>query len=154
MEMFNKMKLAIGNDHTALELKNALTKHLEARNIEYFDFGTNTNESVHYPEYGEKVALAVSRGEYDGGILLCGTGIGMSIAANKVNGIRAALCSEPYSAKMSKEHNNANIICFGARVIGSELAKMILDAWLDAEYLKGRHHIRVDMFEEIEKRNG
>lgn len=147
------MKIAVGNDHTALALKREIIAHLNSRGIEYVDFGTDRNESCDYPYYAEKVALAVKNGEFDGGILICGTGIGVSIAANKVNGVRAAACSEPYSAKLSKEHNNTNVLCFGARVVGPELAKMITDAWLDAEFQGGRHVKRVDMFDEIEKRN-
>ena len=143
---------AIGNDHAALEMKDLIVKHLEARGIEVKNFGTDTTDSCNYPEIAEKVANAVAGGECERGILICGTGVGMSIAANKVNGVRAVVCSEPFSAKLSKEHNNSNILCFGARVVGSELAKMIVDAWVDAEFLGGRHETRVNMISDIEKR--
>ena len=143
---------AIGNDHAALEMKDLIVKHLEARGIEVKNFGTDTTDSCNYPEIAEKVANAVAGGECERGILICGTGVGMSIAANKVNGVRAVVCSEPFSAKLSKENNNSNILCFGARVVGSELAKMIVDAWVDAEFLGGRHETRVNMIADIEKR--
>lgn len=144
---------AIGNDHAAIELKEIIKKHLETRGIEVRDFGTNENVSCNYTDYAEVVANAVAKGECERGILICGTGVGISIAANKVNGIRACCCSEPFSAKLSKQHNNSNILCFGARVVGSELAKMIVDAWIDAEFEGGRHQARVDMISAIESRN-
>lgn len=143
---------AIGCDHTGVSLKQILKKHLEERGIAVKDFGTYTEESCHYPEIAEKTANAVASGECERGVLVCGTGVGISIAANKVNGIRAVCCSEPFSAKLSKEHNNSNILCMGARVVGSELALMILDSWLDAEFQGGRHQTRIDMITEIEKR--
>ena len=105
-----------------------------------------------YPVYGERAALAVQRGEADCGLLICGTGVGISLAANKVRGIRAVVCSEPYSAMLSKQHNNTNMLALGARVVGPELAKMIVDAWLDAEFLGGRHQGRVDLVMDIERR--
>ncbi len=145
------MKLAIGNDHTAIELKNEILKHLEDRGIEVVNVGTDTPERFHYPVAGYKVAKLVAAGEVDGGVLICGTGVGISLAANKVQGIRACVCSEPYTAKLSKMHNNSNIIAFGARVVGAELAKMIVDAWVDAEFEGGRHQTRVDMIMEIEQ---
>ena len=144
---------AIGNDHAAIELKEIIKKHLETRGIEVRDFGTNENVSCNYTDYAEAVANAVAKGECERGILICGTGVGISIAANKVNGIRACCCSEPFSAKLSKQHNNSNVLCFGARVVGSELAKMIVDAWIDAEFEGGRHQTRVDMISAIESRN-
>ncbi len=144
---------AIGNDHAAIELKEIIKKHLEARGIEVKDFGTNENASCNYTDYAEAVGNAVAKGECERGILICGTGVGISIAANKVNGIRACCCSEPFSAKLSKQHNNSNVLCFGARVVGSELAKMIVDAWIDAEFEGGRHQTRVDMISAIESRN-
>lgn len=113
---------------------------------------TQSTEASNYPEIAELVANAVASGECERGILICGTGVGISIAANKVHGIRAVCCSEPFSAKMAKEHNNANILCFGARVVGSELAKMIVENWMDAEFQGGRHAARVDMIHDIEKR--
>lgn len=147
------MKIAIGNDHAAVALKNEIMEFVQSLGHEVVNFGTDTNESCHYPEYGEKVANAVAAGEFDCGILICGTGVGISIAANKVNGIRAAVCSEPTTARLVKEHNNANIIAFGERIVGVELAKDIVKAYLSAEFLGGRHGIRVDMISDIEKRN-
>ena len=145
------MKIAIGNDHAAVELKQEIKKHLEERGVEVVNVGTDSAERYNYPVAGYKVAKLVAAGEVDGGVLICGTGIGISLAANKVKGIRAAVCSEPYSAKMAKEHNNANIIAFGARVVGIDLAKMIVDTWLDAEFLGGRHAERVALITEIEE---
>ena len=147
------MKIAIGNDHSAVDLREAITAHLKERGIEVEELGTFSRESSNYPEWGEKVARKVASGEADLGIAICGTGIGISIACNKVKGIRAAVCSEPYSAKLSRQHNDSNVLCFGARVVGSELAKMIVDEWLDAEFLGGRHQMRIDMFDEIVARN-
>ena len=147
------MKIAIGNDHAAVALKNEIMEYVQSLGHEVVNFGTDTNESCHYPEYGEKVANAVAAGEFDCGILICGTGVGISIAANKVNGIRAAVCSEPTTARLVKEHNNANVIAFGERIVGVELAKDIVKAYLSAEFLGGRHGIRVDMISDIEKRN-
>lgn len=144
---------AIGNDHAAIELKEIIKKHLESRGIEVKDFGTNSPESCNYAVYGEKVARAVASGECEKGILICGTGVGISIAANKVDGIRACCCSEPFSAKLSKQHNNTNVLCFGARVVGSELAKMIVDEWIDAEFQGGRHQNRIDYFDQIVENN-
>ncbi len=147
------MKIAIGNDHSAVDLREVITAHLKERGIEVEELGTFSRESSNYPEWGEKVARKVASGEADLGIAICGTGIGISIACNKVKGIRAAVCSEPYSAKLSRQHNDSNVLCFGARVVGSELAKMIVDEWLDAEFLGGRHQMRIDMFDEIVARN-
>ena len=147
------MKIAIGNDHAAVALKNEIMEYVQSLGHEVVNFGTDTNESCHYPEYGEKVANAVAAGEFDCGILICGTGVGISIAANKVNGIRAAVCSEPATARLVKEHNNANVIAFGERIVGVELAKDIVKAYLSAEFLGSRHGIRVDMISDIEKRN-
>lgn len=144
------MKLAIGNDHVAVEMKNEIKAYLEAKGIEVINVGTDSNTSFNYPISGYKVGKMVASGEVDGGVLICGTGVGISLAANKVDGVRCCVCSEPYSAKMSKEHNNANIIAFGARVIGIETAKMIVDAWLGAEFQGGRHKTRVDMIMEIQ----
>lgn len=146
------MKIGIGNDHSAVELKNIIKAHLESKGHEVVNYGTDTGESCNYVEYGEKVANAVASGEVECAVLICGTGIGISLAANKVEGIRAAVCSEPYSARMTKQHNNANIIAFGARVVGSEVAKMIVDEWLDAEFLGGRHAERVEAMMEIERK--
>ena len=145
------MKIAIGNDHVAVELKNHITKYVEAKGYTVVNFGTDSSESCDYPIYGEKVARAVASGECDLGILMCGTGIGISLAANKVKGIRAAVCSEPYSARLTRQHNNANIIAFGARVVGQAMAEMIVDEFLNAEYEGGRHQRRVDLITAIEQ---
>ena len=145
------MKIAIGNDHTAIQLKNAIKAHLGNRGIDVMDVGTDRTESFDYPIAGYYVAKLVADGEVDGGILICGTGVGISLAANKVMGIRACVCSEAFSARLSKQHNNTNVLCFGARVVGDEVAKMIVDAWLDAEFEGGRHARRVGMIMQIEK---
>ena len=147
------MKIGIGNDHAALEMKNQVMQYLEEKGYEVINYGTNTQESCNYPEFGEKVGRAVVSGEVDCGILICGTGVGISLAANKVKGVRAVVCSEPYSAKLSKQHNNTNILAFGARVVGIELAKMIIDEWLGAEFEGGRHQTRVDMIMAIENKD-
>ncbi len=146
------MKLAIGCDHVALDLKKEIIEYVESLGHEIEDLGPFTDERTDYPIYGQKVAKAVANKEYDRGILICGTGVGISIAANKVKGIRAVCCSEPYSAKLSREHNDSNILAFGARVIGSELAKMIVKEWLETEYEGGRHQRRIDMLAEIEEK--
>jgi ribose 5-phosphate isomerase B len=146
------MKIAMGNDHTAIEMKNAVREFVESKGYEVIDFGTNASESCDYPEYGEKVARAVADGTADLGIAICGTGVGISLACNKVKGIRACVCSEPYSARLSRMHNDSNVLCFGARVIGVEMAKMITEEWLDAKYEGGRHKRRVDMIMDIENR--
>ena len=146
------MKIAMGNDHTAIEMKNAIKAHLEERGYEVLDLGTNSTESCDYPVYGEKVGRAVADGEADLGITICGTGVGISLAANKVKGVRACVCSEPYTAMLSRMHNDSNVLAFGARVVGVEMAKMIADAWLDAEFEGGRHQRRVDMVMDIENR--
>ena len=144
------MKLAIGNDHVAVEMKREIQAYLEAKGIEVINVGTESTERFDYPISGYKVARLVADGKVDGGVLICGTGVGISLAANKVKGIRACVCSDPYTAKLSKQHNNTNIIAFGARVIGIETAKMIVDEWLNATYEGGRHQVRVDMIMEIE----
>ncbi len=143
--------LAIGSDHGGFELKNHVMKHLDELGIEYKDYGCYDENSVDYPDIAKAVGEDVASGECERGILICGTGIGISIAANKIKGIRAALCSDVYSAKMTKEHNNANIICMGGRVIGRELAFMIVDTWLGAEFQGGRHQARIDKIHALEK---
>ena len=145
------MKIGIGNDHSALELKAENIGFLKEKGHEVIDYGTNSTESCDYPVYGEKVARAVASGEVEQGILICGTGLGISLAANKVRGIRAAVCSEPYTARMARQHNNCNVLAFGARVVGAELAKMIVDTWLSTEFEGGRHQRRVDMIMAIEE---
>lgn len=145
------MRIGIGNDHVAIELKNTIKEHLEQQGYEVVDFGTNSPERFDYPISGFKVGKAVASGDVDLGVLICGTGVGISLAANKVHGIRACVCSDPYSAKLSREHNNTNIIAFGARVVGPELAKLIVDEWLGATFQGGRHQRRIDMLAEIEE---
>ena len=145
------MKLAIGNDHVAVDMKLEIKAHLEQKGIEVVDVGTDNREKFNYPVSGYRVARLVADGKVDGGVLICGTGVGISLAANKVHGIRACVCSDPYTAKLSKQHNNTNIIAFGARVIGIETAKMIVDEWVGATFEGGRHQTRVDMIMEIER---
>ena len=144
------MKLVIGSDHVGYDYKEEIKSYLKEKGIEVMDVGTDSTERFDYPISGYKAAKAVATGEADGGVLICGTGIGISLAANKVKGIRTCVCSEPYSAGLSKRHNNTNIIAFGARVVGIELAKMIIDTWLEAEDEGGRHARRVEMIAEIE----
>ena len=143
-------KLVIGNDHAAVELKNEIKAHLEENGYEVINVGTDSHESCNYPVYGYRAARMVADGEVDGGILICGTGVGISLTANKVKGIRCCVCSEPYSAKLSKQHNNTNMLAFGARVVGPDLAKMIVDEWLNAEFQGGRHGTRVGMIMEVQ----
>lgn len=147
------MKIAIGNDHVAVELKEKITEYLESKGHEIINFGVDSTERCHYPVYAKKVSEAVVNKTVDRGILICGTGVGISIAANKVNGIRCVVCSEPYSAKLSKEHNDTNVLAFGARVIGTELAKMIVDSWIEAEFQGGVHQDRVNMIMDIQDEN-
>ena len=144
------MKIAIANDHTAVEMKRHIVSYLEGKGYTMLNLGTDTEERVDYPVFGKRVADSIVSGEADLGILICGTGIGISLAANKVRGIRAAVCSEPYSAMMTRKHNDANIIAFGARVVGPATAEMIVDAFLEAEYEGGRHANRVEMLSQIE----
>ena len=134
-------------------MKKDIIAYLESKGHEIVDYGTDSTESTDYPIWGEKVANAVAGGEVEKGIAICGTGLGISLACNKVNGIRACVCSEPYTAKYSRLHNNCNIICFGARVIGIEMAKMIVDEFFETEFEGGRHQRRVDMIMDIEARN-
>ena len=142
--------IVLANDHSAVDLKKEIRAHLEEKGITVLDIGANTTESCDYPAFGERAGRMVVSGEADLGILICGTGVGISLAANKVKGIRACVCSEPYTAKLSRVHNNSNVLAFGARVVGSELAKMITEAWLDAEFEGGRHERRVNMIMDIE----
>ena len=144
------MKLGIGNDHVGYEMKLEIKAYLEAKGHEVIDYGAYSSERSDYPVYGEKVARAIVSGECEAGILICGTGVGISVSANKVHGIRAAVCSEPVTAALSKRHNNANIIAFGARIVGIEMAKAIVDAWLEAEFEGGRHAHRVALMMDIE----
>ncbi len=142
--------IAIGSDHGGYELKEHVKKHLVENGVEVKDFGTFSEASVDYPDCAKPVCEAVINGEAERGILLCGTGIGISIAANKYKGIRAALCSDVYSAMMAKQHNNANILCLGGRVTGRELAFMIVDTWLKTEFEGGRHADRIKKIHDIE----
>lgn len=145
------MKIAIGNDHTAIELKEHIVKYLRDKGYDVTDFGTNEHKRTDYPLYGYTVGRKVASGEFEYGILICGTGIGISLAANKIHGVRAVVCSEPYSARLTRHHNNANIIAFGARVVGDAIAEMIVDEFLTAEYEGGRHQKRIDMISAIEQ---
>lgn len=145
------MKIGMGSDHAGFELKVKLKEHLEAKGYEVVDYGTHSLGSVDYPDYGKAVANAILTEEVKKGVLICGTGVGISISANKVKGIRACVCSEPYSAKMSVRHNNAQIIAVGARVVGEDLAKLIVDEFLSEEFEGGRHQRRIDKMMEIEK---
>ncbi|HEY4543828.1 MAG TPA: ribose 5-phosphate isomerase B [Tissierellaceae bacterium] len=144
------MKIGIGSDHGGFELKEAVKEYLQGKNIDVVDYGTYNEESVDYPDYGKKVATAVVEKEVDRGIVVCGTGIGISIAANKVKGARCALCSEEYSARMSRKHNDANVLALGGRVIGQELAFSIVDAYLEEDFEGGRHERRVKKIMEIQ----
>ncbi|MBZ2174933.1 ribose 5-phosphate isomerase B [Schnuerera sp. xch1] len=144
------MKIGIGSDHGGYELKEYIKEYLYEEGIDYVDFGTNSLDSVDYPDYGEKLSRAVVSGEVDRGIAICGTGIGISIACNKVKGIRCALCENIYSARMSVEHNNANILALGGRVIGKDLAIEIVSTWLDSKFQGGRHERRVNKISSIE----
>jgi ribose 5-phosphate isomerase B len=144
------MKIAIGADHAGFKLKESIKEFLKTLNVKVTDFGTNSRESVDYPDYAIPVAEAVAKKEFDFGILICGTGVGMSITANKVKGIRAALCNELFTARCSKEHNNANVLCMGGRIVGEELANEIVKTWLYTEFQGGRHQRRVKKIEEYE----
>ncbi len=144
------MKIAIGSDHAGFELKQAVINHLESKNIEVTDVGTFTKESVHYPIFGQLVGNAVVNGAADFGIAICGTGVGIGIAANKVKGIRAAIVSDTFSARMSRLHNDANVLAFGARVVGVGLALDIVDAFLNGTFEGGRHKTRVDLISQID----
>ncbi|WP_457600495.1 ribose 5-phosphate isomerase B [Hydrogenivirga sp.] len=145
------MRVAVGSDHAGFPLKEKIKGFLLDRGYEVIDFGTTSRESTHYPLFAKEVALSVQRGEADRGILVCGTGIGMSITANKVNGVRAALCFNEYMARMSRLHNDANVLCLGDRVLGEELALAIVDEWLKTPFEGGRHAKRVELIAEIEK---
>lgn len=147
------MKIAIGCDHGGLEHKNAIAEHLKSRGFEVCDFGIYEQVSVDYPDIAEKVCASIVSGECERGILVCGTGIGMSIAANKVKGIRAAACSEHFSAKFTRLHNNSNILCLGGRVIGVGTAIELADLFVDTEFEGGRHQTRVDKITAIESKN-
>ena len=140
------MKIAIGSDHGGFELKELIAGYLRGEGHEVNDVGCFSDASVDYPDFADKVCQSVRSGESHQGILICGTGIGMSIAANRYRDIRAALCHEAFTARMSREHNNANVLCLGARVIGSEVALDIVRVWVKTEFAAGRHQRRIDMF--------
>ncbi|MBQ7450657.1 ribose 5-phosphate isomerase B [bacterium] len=142
-----KLKIAIGCDHGGFDLKQKVIDYLKARDIEFEDFGIYIKEASDYPEIAKQVSAEIAKGKFDKGILICGTGIGMSIVANKFKGIRAALCCDTYSARVSRAHNNANILCLGARVVGEYLALDIVDTWLKTNFEGGRHKKRIDMIE-------
>ena len=143
--------IALGNDHAGLELKNHVKAHLDERGIEYKDFGTYTPDSCDYAVFAEKAARAVADGECELGLLFCGTGVGISMAANKVKGIRAACCSDKFSAEMTRLHNNANILCLGGRVIGIGTALELVDLFVDTPFEGGRHQKRIDKITAIEQ---
>lgn len=146
------MKIVLGCDHAGFEIKDAVKEHIISKGYEVVDVGTDSSASCHYPVFAHAACQKILDGECELGILICGTGIGMSIAANKHDGIRAACCSDTFSARLTREHNDANILCFGQRVVGIGLALDLVDAFLDAEYLNnGNHVIRVGMLSEIEK---
>jgi len=146
------LRIAIGSDHGGFLLKDEIIEHLKQKNIDFDDLGCYTTESVDYPDIGQAVGEAVVKGEYDKGIICCGTGIGISISANKVPGIRAALCGDCFSARASIEHNDANVLALGERTIGAGLAKMIVDIWLSSEFQGGRHGRRVEKIAKIEEK--
>jgi ribose 5-phosphate isomerase B len=146
------MRVAVGNDHAAVDMKKDVVEYLSARGYEVTDLGTNTTDADSYTEYGLAVGEAIVAGEADCGVLICGTGVGISMSANKVPGIRAAVCSEPVTAGLVKKHNNANIIAFGARIVGTETAHAILDAYFDTEFEGGRHNERIADIRAIEEK--
>ena len=145
------MKIAIGCDHAGFAIKNVIIEHITKKGYEVVDVGTNSADSCHYPIYAHALCEKIQSGECERGILICGTGIGMSMAANKHKGIRAACCSDTFSARLTREHNDANVLCFGERVVGAGLAVDLVDAFLGAEYINGGNHVtRVKMIEDIE----
>jgi ribose 5-phosphate isomerase B len=146
------MKLAIGSDHAGVQLKAKLIEKFTE--VEFVDFGPQTEESVDYPDYIVKVARAVAKNEVDGGIAICGTGVGASITANKVKGVRASLCTNEFMAEMTRRHNNSNVLVLGARVTGEELVYAIVKRWIDTPYEGGRHQRRLDKITEIEEQEG
>jgi len=147
------MRIAIGSDHAGFDYKEMIKKHLEEKGYEVIDEGTYSKERTDYPNYAEKVAKAVANKEVDKGVLICGTGIGMSITANKIKGVRAALCTNEFMARMSRKHNDANILCLGERVIGTDHALAIVDVFFSTEFEGGRHEKRVHLIENIEELN-
>lgn len=148
------MKLAIASEHAGYDLKEKIIEYLNEKKINVKDLGASSNESIDYPFIAANLAELVANGQYDKGILICGTGIGMTIAAGKIPGIRAALCTDPFMAKMSREHNDANILCLGAWITGLKLSFATVDAFLDSDFTGGRHERRVKLIEEVEKKYG
>jgi len=144
------MRLALGADHGGYELKEELKKIFRQKKIDYYDFGTYDTKSTDYPDWGIKVAETVAKGEFERGILICGTGLGMCLMANKVPGIRATPCYGIFSARLSREHNNSNILVLGGRITGKDLAKQIVEEWLEAKFKGGRHKRRIDKITKIE----
>lgn len=146
-----KIRIAIASDHAGYELKEEIKKHLESRGVTFTDYGTDSaTVSVNYPDFAHALCSALQSGEADRGILVCGTGIGMSMAANKHAGIRAACCSDTFSARLTRTHNDANVLCFGARVVGAGLATDMVDLFIDTEFEGGRHTARVDMLNALD----
>jgi len=144
------MKVVVANDHVAVDMKLAIVEHLRERGHEVHDLGAHSRERTDYPVWGSRAARLVASGEYERGIVICGTGVGISISANKVDGIRCACVSEPYTARLSRQHNDSNMLAFGARVVGVDVAKMIVDEWMAGEYEAGRHAMRVQQLAELE----
>jgi ribose 5-phosphate isomerase B len=143
--------IALASDHVAIGLKKEIMKLLEEMGLEYKDYGAYTDERADYPIFGARAAWAVVSGDCDRAIIACGTGVGISIAANKINGIRCVVCSDVYSAKLSREHNNTNVLSLGARVVGIDLAKLIAKTWLETPFEGGRHQRRIDQIAQLEK---
>ena len=147
------IKIAIASDHAGYDLKEEIKKHLEDRGIEFIDFGTNNpTDSVNYPDFAHALCSSIQIGETERGILVCGTGIGMSMAANKHTGIRAACCSDTFSARLTRTHNDANVLCFGARVVGIGVATDLVDVFINTEFEGGRHTKRVEMLNALDKK--
>jgi ribose 5-phosphate isomerase B len=144
------MKIAVGSDHAGVEMRHTVMGYLRTNGHEVLDFGTNGPERTDYPIYGARVGYAVAAGEAERGIAICGSGVGISIAANKIPGVRCVCCSEPYSASLSRRHNDCNVLAFGARIVGPDMALAIVDAWLDGEYEAGRHARRVNELARLE----
>jgi len=145
-------RIAVGADHAGYALKEELKRFLQKRGVEVVDVGTDSTESVDYPEFAGRVAQKVASGQVEQGLLCCGTGIGMSIVANKYAGVRAASVVEPASARLAREHNDANVLCLGGRIVGVELARQILDTWLSAKFQGGRHQRRLDLILKLDRR--
>ncbi len=147
------MKLIIASDHGGYSLKEAIIKHLRSKDMDCVDIGVTSEDSVDYPDFAEEVAAKVSTGEVDRGILVCGTGIGMAITANKFKGVRAAVVTDEFTARMSREHNDANVIALGGRVLNNDVALNIVNAWLETEFSGGRHERRLQKIQQIETKN-